>query len=347
VESAPVVAAQAPETAQKQAQAAAAPQPTAQQPAPAVPEAPKVEKLESEQDARKAIDTSLKHLRQTSHFLLQLDLKNPLAYRYRRLGSWAEIEALPPNTEGNTRMPAPPPQLVAQITAQRDEANWPAVINSVEPMVYQYIFWFDLTFWTAEALKNLGPDYRAALEAVCLETAYLFQRFPDLMDLAFVDGTPFADDPTRKWIGSISFGEGGGKESGGAAYAVEEHHTAVVQAALAMARKKRVVDAVTLLQDQMKGAPSGARRMRWRLAIAQVLTVVKKSQLALPYIDQIIADIDTHHLDTWDPELAVEGLTMAWKLYNAQAGDDHKLRAVDILGRIATIDPGRALELQK
>jgi type VI secretion system protein VasJ len=87
--------------------------------------------------------------------------------------------------------------------------------------------------------------------------------------------------------------------------------------------------------------------MRWRLSIAQVMLVVKKSQMALPHVDQAMADIDTHRLEQWDPLLAAEGLTMAWKAYSAQAVDAHKLKAAEILGRIARIDPGRALQLQK
>ena len=173
--------------------------------------------------------------------------------------------------------------------------------------------------------------------------------FPGLDKLTFADGTAFADLDTRKWLQSISFGQTNGIENGGAGGSesgVDEQNKAIVQEAMAMARKKQVVEAVALLQGQMVHATSSGQKMRWRLAIAQTLLTVKKSQLALPHIDQILNDIDTFHLEAWDPGLAVEGLSLAWKGYSVQGIDAHKLHALEILGRIAKIDPSEALRLQ-
>jgi len=354
IERLPVQKAEAPppseaEPAEPVEQPKAAPDPApkpAASPAKTVPvEAPAA--IESDQDVRKGVDSALRQLRKASRFMLQDDLKNPMAYRYRRLAAWAKLEGLPPNTDGATQIPVPAPQVVSELQALRDGGNWPALIQSCEQKVSQYIFWFDLSYMVAEGLKNLGAEYQKALSAVCQETAFLLDRFAGLENLTFADGTRFAETQTRKWLQSIRSVHGGGGNGGPSAGADDEPHTAVVQDALAMARKKRVVDAVSLLQDQMTQAVSSSRQLRWRLAIAQVLLIGKKSQLALPHIDQILMDIDTFHLETWDPALAVEGLTMAWKGYSAQAADAHKLRALEILGRIAKIDPSEALRLQK
>jgi type VI secretion system protein VasJ len=326
---------------QEAPQAATQPQPTAAPPAAAAPQKP-----ETDKDARKTIDTCFKQLRQTSQFLLGRNPKDPAAYRYRRVACWAEVESLPQHTEGATRMPPPPPQLLAQVTAAREEANWLAVINSAEPMLYQMIFWFDLSFWTAEALQHLGTDYKAALEAVCFETAYLLQRFPDLIDFSFVDGTPFADSSTKQWLGAIRFGDGGGAPTRGDA--ASETYTAAVQEAMQMARKKKLVEAIGLLQSEMRQAPSPSMALRWRLAITNVLLAVKQIDHALAHVDRIIDEIDTFKLEQWDPHVALDGLSAAWKGYSANKNiPAHQERAAEILKRIAGLDPAQALRLGK
>ena len=112
-----------------------------------------------------------------------------------------------------------------------------------------------------------------------------------------------------------------------------------------MARKKRLVDAVNLLQQEMQSCAGRSLQMRWRLAIAQLLVGVKKTALALPHLEQILADIDQFNLEAWDPDLALEGLTAAWKGFDSQTLKEHKARAAELLNRIAKIDPAQALQL--
>ncbi len=305
--------------------------------------------IESDKDALKSIDVALKRIRESSLFLLQRDLSNPLAYRYRRMASWSGLSALPPNSEGATQIPPPPPQMVSELTALQDEDNWPALIQNCEQKLSQFRFWFDLNHMVAQGLKKLGNDHHKALDEVCRETAYFLQRLPGLDNLAFADGMPFADPQTRKWLKTIGFGEGGVPTAAGAGTesGQDAHFDAKVQKALAMARKKRLTAAVSLLQDEMQQTPSHQYKMRWRLAIVQVLLAVKKSQLALPHIEQVLSDIDAFNLEAWDPPMALEGLTAVWKGFDAQTANEYKARGVELLNRIATRYPAEALRLSK
>ena len=54
----------------------------------------------------------------------------------------------------------------------------------------------------------LGDGYRQAREAVCQESAFLLHRLAGLRNLAFSDGTPFADPETQRWLDSIEFNAG-------------------------------------------------------------------------------------------------------------------------------------------
>lgn len=296
--------------------------------------------IETEADARRAADAALQRLRQVGLFLLQQDLKHPLAYRYRRIACWAKVTALPPSKEGATQIGPPPPQVTAQMETLQAEGNWPGLIQNAEQKLSQFIFWFDLNRFVAEALQAMGEDHHDAVAAVCQETTALFQRLPQLASLAFTDGTPFADPQTRQWLQQIS---GGGDTLPAAGATATDPFETAISEAKAKARRKNHVEAVDMLQQEMQRSPSEHLRMRWRLAIARLLLESKKAQQALPHLEQMLDDIDRFGLELWEPTLAVEAMTAAWQGFSTQTANEYKARAAQVLNRMARVDPSAAL----
>ena len=74
---------------------------------------------------------------------------------------------------------------------------------------------------------------------------------------------------------------------------------------------------------------------------------MKKTQLALPHLEQVIADIDAFRLEVWEPELALEGLTTAWQAFSSQSDNEQNARAAQLLERMAKVDPVAALRAAK
>ncbi len=298
-------------------------------------------------EARRGADAALQRLRQVSTYLILKDAKNPIAYRYRRIAAWAKVAALPMNTDGNTQLVPPAPQVVDALNTLRDDGNLEAFVQNAEQKQSQLIFWLDLNRMVVDALKQLGAPYNKAIDAVCQETALFLQRLPNIETLNFSDGTPFADAQTKKWLKQINSGGSSGQAAASdASGGVDEDRVnTVMQQARGMARKKQVADAVSLLQQEMQHSAGYCQKMRWRLAIAQLLIESKKAQLALPHLDQIVSDIDRFQLDLWDPELAVEGLSTAWQGYSTQATNEHKTMATELLHRLAKLDPAAAVRL--
>jgi type VI secretion system protein VasJ len=316
-------------------------------PEPAAAAAPAPEPIAGEQDPAKIPDAALQRLRQASLFLLQQDLKSPLAYRYRRIAGWAKLTTLPPHTDKVTLVPPPAPQVIAALKELHEAANWPALIQNAEQKFSQFVFWLDLNRMVAESLTRLGAGHEKALAVVREETAYMLQRLPGLASLSFSDGMPFAEAQTLTWLQSIAFGQGGAAAPvpGHAGAGEAQPGDAVIEEARAMARKKQVVQAIDLLQQHLLSTSSGHLKMRWRMAIVQVLCTVKKEFQALPHLEQVLADIDLFHLEEWNPTLAVEGLSAAWRVFNLQTAGEYKHRAARLLDRIARIDPSGALRL--
>ncbi|MDJ0816761.1 MAG: type VI secretion system protein TssA [Desulfobacterales bacterium] len=329
--------------AQPKQAAAAAPQPE--------PSAPQV--ITSDGDVRNAINTLQQTLVKIAAFLQESDAGNPMAYRYRRMAAWSQISASPPAGDGQTQIPPPSPQITQPLIELRSNAKFDAFLIAAEQRFSQFIFWLDINRWVVESMASLGNAYQPAQEAVCQETAFLLYRLPGLEDLAFNDGTPFANSNTRRWLKSIKFGAGAVTLEAAmappvtptATHAVEMSQA--IEQAMNLAKQKKLVEAVQILHEESKKCHSKKEALHWRLALCQMLLDANRSEMAQPHLDLILNDIDRHQLTSWDPELALEGLKVVWMGFNHHTEEGSQNQAAAILNRIAELNPVVALQLTK
>jgi len=305
--------------------------------------------IQSPDDAQKIMRFGLQKLRQAAAFLRKAAPTNPLAFRQARIAAWAAVDQLPPATAGRTLIPAPPPQTVKNFVELRANGQWEALYKTAEQSLSQFPFWLDLNRFSAEALTSLGDPYRLAGEEVCRETAFLLYRLPGLKELSFADGTPFVAAETGEWLNRISLGSGADLSVSLTAQATfnenEDEIAAAMSSAQALVKDKKIVEAAALLQGKLREGYGEKRKLQWRLALAQMLLGTKQPELVGAHLENILQDLESFHLEVWDPELALKCLKLVWVGFNSQA--NFKGRAGDILARIARIDATAALRLQK
>lgn len=341
----------APEAAPDQPAPPAAPatgQTAAAQPAPTQASAPQAASASvpagSLEQARGQLAAGLDQLFSASYVLFKTDPGSPTPYRLVRLAAWMPLAAPPPAKSGQTMIPPPPPQVRASLEQALASGNYMAAVENAETRVNEFRFWLDLSRVSAEGLRNLGPGYESALAAVETETALYVRRFPGVENLSFSDGTPFADDKTKLWITRL--GRAGASNSGGApAGAGDDDEESVMDKARELAAKNQAVGAVTLLQGKLGSAASGRMRLRWRIGLAEVLMASGSPENARPIVEQILADLDDHKLDDFDPELALKGLLTARQGLAGAADEPAKARAREVLSRIMRLNPAEGLRL--
>lgn len=311
------------------------------------------QELTTEPDAQKFITTGMQKVRQAAAFMLEHNSTNAMAYRYRRTAAWSLVSAPPPESNGQTRIPPPAPQVRQTLLDLRESGNWNALIMSAEQRLSQFIFWFDLNRFSAEALANLKNGYQTAYETVCQETAFFILRFPTLVELSFSDGTPFADLETRQWLNDIATGANSIVGVGAAllesADAAEEisDMAGTLAKARGLAKKKKLAEAVQLLQTELQNCVSQKETFTWRSALCQILIGSKRTDMALPHLELILKDIETYRLVNWDPQLALAGLKLVWTGYTQHTDKEVKRSAQAVLSQIAKLDPTEALKLSK
>lgn len=326
------------------------PKPVSAQPPPevSVPGA-----IGSESDANKVLREAFQAVRKVAAFFLGRDLCDPNGYRLRRVAAWAMIEALPPATDGKTQIP-PPSQhetALADLKALQAKGDWQALVRLAEEKLEGALLWLDLNRFSAEGLSMLGDPYQRAHDAVCRETAHLIHRIPGIEQLAYADGTPLADADTRQWLQEISLGAStapvGPMTGGGSSSAESERMAQTIEEARTLAKKKKVSEAVSMLQRELRTSFSKQEQLLWRLGLSQILVQAKKIDLALPHLESVLQDIDTYKLEEWDPQLALRGLKMVWLGLKNRSDDLGKERGGVVLNRIAKLDPAEALALGK
>jgi type VI secretion system protein VasJ len=310
------------------------------------------EAMASEQDAMKHVNAALLKIRQAGAFLFETDPTNPHSYRLRRMAAWAKVSSLPPADDGKTRIPSPSAQEMEALEVLKGGGNRAVLLETVEQKLSRYIFWFDLCRLSAEALEGLGTAHEAARQAVCDETAFFIHRHPGIETLSFSDGIPFADPQTRQWLQGIALGvaaeaTGSSASANIAAAPCGEEDAGLMAKAEALAVKKKIPDAVALIQERMRSSISGKDALSWRMALCRLLLRSKFKTLAVPHLDQVLSDIDTYRLETWEPELALSGLTLAWTGYRALADNRFAEQVDQLLNRISRLSPTEALRISR
>ena len=235
------------------------------------------------------------------------------------------------------------------LTGLKDQGDWEGLLRKAEEQFRGAVLWLDLNRFVSEALAGLGDQYQDARDTVCQETAYLIHRLPGIESLSYSNGTPFGDTETQQWLKGIGLGGGTAMVEPVAAAGAEEsgHMTEMIQKAQALAKKKKVGEAVSILQQELRSSYSKREQLLWRLGLSQILVNAKKPQLALPHLESVLQDIDAYKLEEWDPNLALKGLKMVWQGFSTHSDEVGKKQATDVLNRIAKLDPTEALRLGK
>lgn len=275
------------------------------------------------------------------------DPSDPVPYRLLRMAAWHDVDQPPPATEGMTRIPAPDEAVVAVLVNLYDAGNWADLLEAAEGMVPRYLFWLDPHRYTWEALDNLGARYAAARDSVLQETVQFARRVPGLATLSFQDGPGFADLGTQAWLVENA-GSGTGEPAAGVGgSAGEEAMQPVLEEARGLAKEKKVAEALQLLDSHRKKAETGRDAYRWRLGLCGILEGVRGGEGILdPHLGELIREIETYRLDTWEPSLALEGLQLAYRQWSRRKEADMKERAEEVFRLLARIDTAAAMALK-
>lgn len=327
---------EAPVTVDK-AKEAAGPVPV-KKPAPAPQPAP-------DSDPPALLDHGLNILAKVATGLKNENPADPLPYRLNRIAAWATLDELPIAVGGKTMIPPPDEQVISMLAGLYDSGDWEALVDSSEGRVLQFLFWLDLSRYSARGMEKMGhPETARAIEA---ETALFVQTLKGIEALAFSDGTPFADAATAEWLKQINRKDTSTPQAGDSEKTDDIRHTLSQKMATAqqLIRESQLDAALLLFREHLSKAASERERFLWKTGLCRLLIDSDQLKIAASYIDDILSLIDTYKLETWEPDTAVDALSLALRGLRLQQNEEYEPLIESVIKRISMLDPVKALQI--
>lgn len=311
----------------------------------------------AEQDVPKVLRQCQAMVRSAAAFIRSQKLEDARSYRLTRIGAWLMIDQLPMQQSGVTQLAAVPVGVVQKYAAYVTEQKYSVLIPEVEESFSKSPFWLDAHRLTANALESFGASHAPARQAVINELGLFLRRLPELVNLKYADGTPFANDQTRLWIEqevmAAHQANGAGANAAGAEVPGEDTPWIAAQSeARQFAAKGKMNEALALFQNGYAQSPAQRARFCWGLAQARFCLDAGLVQAALPQLEHLEQLSTRYALEEWEPMLSLEVARVLLVCYAQTAEKNKKLKdslapkAEQLFARICRLDLGAALKTE-
>ncbi|MFY0578713.1 type VI secretion system domain-containing protein [Cystobacter fuscus] len=214
-----------------------------------------------------------------------------------------------PGPDGKTPVPALPASLREKLDRLETHARWAELLEEAESNLGQHRFVLDLQRYGATALAGLGPTHAPAREAVRLELRALLQRMPEVLGLLASDGTPLADERTRKWVeAEVLERTAPSAPLPRTAERPEDGAEMLPPEVRELLAADRVAEALARLQQQVTTATTGRARFKARLLLARLCVLSGQHLMAQALYETLVTESTTRGMDEWEPQLSAECL---------------------------------------
>lgn len=281
-----------------------------------------------------------------ARFLRHQDPTNPAPYTLLRGFRWAEVRrgGDPPDPR---LLEAPPTPVRTRLKTLLLDGNWPALLEAAEEVMATPYGrgWLDLQRYVGTALAGLGGGYGSVRDLVLDALTGLLRDLPSLPDHTLMDDSPTANRQTREWLKTEGVW-GGEPEPGGGETAPTAGPVGSLASVLRQARQLAQTGnpsgAVEVLLQAAQRAGHPREAFLHRSEAAALMLDHGLDSVALPILDDLLADIDSHALDSWEAGPLVArplGLLYRLRMASGQGADD-------LYDRICRLDPVQAVRFQ-
>lgn len=277
------------------------------------------------------------------------------AHRLMKSVRWDTVAQLPPlDASGRTRLVAPKPEYRALMKRLYLQQSWMELVEQASQIYCEGVnhFWLDVQWYLWQGLSRAGQPGDIGADYIVADLRLLLKRLPGLEQLAWNDGTPFADEVTLSWITENVNEEpqmfreasvtGAGSQS--------DEVLALEVEAMEKGDSEGPEAALAWLQCY-PGMHSPRSRWLLRLLMARVAEQYGRNEMALHLLGELTASAEDLTLSDWEPALLFEVQARRLKLLRMKAGRSESDKArlnpeMDrLLAGLIALDPARAMVL--
>jgi type VI secretion system protein ImpA len=275
-------------------------------------------------------------------FLRKEDPTDPSPYLLLRGFRWGELRLHAPEVDPKL-LTAPPTEHRARLRALLLDERWAALLEGCEEIMATSHGrgWLDLQRYVLEACAGLGSEYDRVANAIRRALHALLQDLPRLPTLTLMDDTPTANPDTRAWLqerGLTRTGDDGPPEPRAAGRSAYDR-------AMERVRAGEPEKAIELLI--MQAAQEGSERERFlrRSQAAGIMVDVGREAVALPILQDLMAQIEKHGLEEYEAgEVVAQPMGLLYRCMSKMGGNEGQMQELYL--RICRLDPMQAIHLQ-
>jgi len=276
---------------------------------------------------------------------------DPAGYLLARGLRWGELRAGGEHVD--------PRVLEAPTTAQRThlkslflDKRFEELLEAAEELMAAPVGrgWLDLQRYAVLAADKLGSEYKQVGSALRSALASLLKDLPALLDATLMDDSPTASRDTVSWMeaeGLMPDPESGKsrEERGRAAEADRIIREAGFDRAAALAHGGDPEGAVEMLMERAQHERSARDRFITKAEAAGIMVDHDMAPVARPILDELLALIDKHQLEAWEPgNVVAKPMGLLIRCLDPESESSLKQQ---LNPRLAKLDPLLAMQVNR
>ena len=278
----------------------------------------KVGDLNGDSDAKKAYKQIQDGLRKLANYYGQAKPSDPKRFRLSRSALWDSLDKLPPVTDNKSQLPAPPADKIKKVKELFESGDFIEAINLAEKSAEKMPYWFEGNRYICMCLDALGAEFSKAKQALEFEVTKFISRLPKILDLAYANGTPFADDQTKAWLASLT-------ETDNANNASQAESNELTQAfidAKKLALSGKLSEGFSLLN----ACPANTKRDRFKIkmACAELACINGQEKVGIPMLERLVEETRSLTAAEWESDFLAKALALLVNAYEKL--NDEKLQ---------------------
>jgi type VI secretion system protein ImpA len=278
-------------------------------------------------------DDAMSRIAAAARYLRKEDPTNPAPYLMLRGLRWGEVRAS--HSPSPKLLEAPATQTRTQLKTLLLESRWADLLEACENAMAAPSGrgWLDLQRYAITACAHLGKEYHAVETALKDALRAYLADVPRLLEMTMMDDTPVANSETQAWLHN---------EIGFATNAPAATSSADSNEAIELARAGRTEDAVSVIIGRLAQERSLRGRFLQKTRLAAVLVEASQETIAMPILEELLAQIDAYKLEEWEAgEMVAEPLALMHRCLQKLNGDAARRQSLYL--RICRLDPLQAL----
>lgn len=283
-----------------------------------------------------------------ARFLRSERRTDPSSYLLLRGFRWGELRRDGSRIEPKLLV-APPTELRSKLRGMLLDGRWSDLLDAGEDVMATPYGrgWLDLQRYEMTACSNLGTEYDHVAAALRGALAALLIDLPQLPSLMLMDDTPTANPETQAWLRELAIApDGTVSDAAGPAVrpAALSGGRAPLDRAMEKVRAGEPEKAIELLIHLAEQERSARERFLRRSEAAAIMVDTGREAVALPILEQLVQEIDSHSLDAWESgETVARTLGLLFRCLMRTQGDSSTTQ--DLYLRICRLDPLQAIRI--